>query len=277
MAESPPVRNVPAPARSPRWDFFWLLVKRDLKVRYAGSTLGALWNLIHPIVMILVYTVIFSSLFNRGDDGGPRVYIIHLCSGILVWLVFAEVLNRSVATLVENANFLQKLAFPPLILHGSVLFNVLLVYGVGLIALWLILLLTGGTGDAPVWKWLAVFPVMALVGVAASGLGMILSALNIFFRDTAQIIIVILQIGFWFNPIVYPKSLLENSPLGAMTWLLFLNPVEHFVSTAQDLLGDPSAEPWSYAPAVVILFPAVCLILGVIGFGRLLPEVRDNL
>ena len=275
MAESPPARNVPAfAARSPHWDFFWLLVKRDLKVRYAGSTLGALWNVIHPIVMILVYMVIFSSLISRDGGGGPRGYIIHLCSGILVWLVFAEVLNRSVATLIENANFLQKLAFPPLILHGSVLFNVLLVHGVGLIALWLILFLTG---PAPPWTWLAVFPVMALAGAAASGLGMILSALNIFFRDTAQIIIVILQIGFWFNPIVYPKSLLENSPLGAMTWLLFLNPVEHFVSTAQALLGSPSADPWSYAPAVVILFPAVCLILGVIGFGRLLPEVRDNL
>ena len=118
---------------------------RDLKTRYAGSALGGFWNLIHPIVMILIYIVIFSSLL--ASRGGPEAqsgsYVIHLCSGMLVWLVFAEVLNRSVSTLLDNSTFLQKISFPPLLLHGSVLFNVLFIYGVGLIALIGILWLMG--------------------------------------------------------------------------------------------------------------------------------------
>lgn len=262
--------------RLPHWDFFWLLVRRDLKVRYAGSTLGGLWNLIHPIVMILIYIVIFSSLMkdSRGAENHPSDYIVHLCSGMLVWLVFAEVLGRSVSTLVENANFLQKVSFPPLILHASILFNVLVIYSVGLLVLWILLFLMG---SQPPPAALASLGVMALAGAAASGLGMILSPLHVFFRDTAQFVQIALQVGFWLNPIVYPKSLVADSPLGNWSGLLAWNPTVHFISIAQSLFGDPKANPWPFSLAVILIFPPVCLALGVLAFRKLLPEVRDGL
>lgn len=252
-------------------DFFWLLVRRDLKVRYAGSTLGALWNLIHPVVMILIYMVIFSSLISgRGEAGqSSGSYVVHLCSGMLVWLVFAEVLSRTVSTLVDNGNFLQKISFPPLILHASIIFNVLFIYIVGLAALWIILIIIG---LPPPLTAIGVVPIMVLLAAGAGGLGMILSTLHVFFRDTAQVVIILLQIGFWLNPIVYPKSL-----LGDRSSLLSLNPVEHFVSTAQALFGTESAQPWEYAPAVIVIFPILSLIAGLVFFRRMLPEVRDGL
>ncbi|MBI3736873.1 ABC transporter permease, partial [Candidatus Sumerlaeota bacterium] len=184
--------------RMAHWDFFWLLVRRDLKTRYAGSTLGGIWNLIHPVAMILIYIAVFSSLFkNRAGSDHASSYAAHLCAGMLVWLVFSDVLGRSVTVLTDNGNFLQKIWFPPALLHASVLFNVLLVYGAGLAALWLSLA-SLGHGASP--AALLVFPLMGLAGLAAMGLGMALSALHVFFRDTAQVISILLQVGFWFNP-----------------------------------------------------------------------------
>lgn len=251
-----------------------MLVQRDLKVRYAGATLGAFWNLIHPLVMILIYIVIFSSLIpgKSGEKGGG--YAVHLCSGMLVWLVFAETLGRSGATLTDNANFLRKVSFPPLVLHASVLFNVLMVYSAGLVAFWLILTALGG---APPLAGLATLGVMALAGIAASGLGMILSALHVFFRDTAQLVSIMLQIGFWMNPIVYPKSILRNSGWKLVTGILDLNPMDAFISTAQQLFGSPSADPAPSAPIVIFVFPAVCLVAGLLVFRKLLPDVRDSI
>lgn len=270
---SQPATHAP---RSTGWEFFWLLVRRDLRFRYAGSTLGGLWNLIHPIVMIVIYVVIFSSLIpgRLGAEAGPRVYIVHLCTGMLVWLVFAEVLNRSAATLIDNSNFLQKVSFPPLVLHASILFNVVLIYGAGLVVVWLLLLITG---EPPPVSSFGALGVMALAGAAACGMGMILSALNVFFRDTAQIVSILLQVGFWLNPIVYPKSLIESSPLGDWSGLLALNPTVHFVSLAQSLFGDPTAAPWRFSPVVVLVFPIICLVAGIAIFRRLLPDVRDGL
>jgi ABC-type polysaccharide/polyol phosphate export permease len=118
---------------------------------------------------------------------------------------------------------------------------------------------------------------MVMAAGAASGLGLMLSAIHVFFRDAAQAIQILLQVGFWFNPIVYTKGLLAASiGEGAATWLS-LNPVEHFVSLAQSAIGASTAAPAPSAVAVVLLFPAVCIGVGRIVFIRLLPEARDGL
>ncbi len=262
------------PSASALWSFFWLLVRRDLKTRYAGSTLGAVWSLIHPITMILIYMAIFSSLFTDRGGSNPMDYAIHLCSGMLVWLVFSDTLNRGVTALTDNGNFMQKIWFPPLLLHASILFNVLLVQGAGLVALWIILLALGHA--APVSS-LLVFPLLLLTGLAAAGMGMAFSALHVFFRDVSQLVMIGLTIGFWFNPIVYPRGMIEKSEIGKWAWFLRLNPVEHFISISQRLFGDPLAAPHSLAWLVVILFPSVSLALGGWVFQRMLPDVRDGL
>lgn len=258
-----------------RRDFFWLLVRRDLKTRYAGSALGALWSLIHPVAMILVYIAIFSSLItDRSPGARPLDYAAHLCGGMLVWLAFSEALQRCATALTDNSNFLQKIWFPPTLLHASILFNVTLVYGAGFVAL---LALLAAMGRAVPLSALAALPVIALAAASATGLGLVLSGLHVFFRDTAQAIVVILQIGFWFNPIVYPKSMLEGSSVGNWSALLRLNPIENFVSMAQSFLGDPQAAPWPYAGWVVVLFPVGAIALGAALFRRMLPDIRDGL
>lgn len=271
-------------------EFFWLLARRDLKVRYAGSTLGGLWNLIHPLMMIAIYMIVFSSIMaNRlgaGEgiiDYGNLSYGVHLCAGLIPWLLFSDVLTRSVAVLIENGNFLKKVSFPPIVLFTTLFFNALLVHGVGFLCL--LAILRGLGYPVPVGA-LGGFGFMLLLGVAGLGLGLILSGLNVFFRDTAQVITIAMQLLFWFNPIVYPRNLVVKpdisiDELSALEWLgrhiLLFNPLERFITGTQRLFGLVAAPATGLDWAIVVLFPALCLAAGLLLFRRMLPDIRDCL
>jgi lipopolysaccharide transport system permease protein len=274
-------------------EFFWLFVRRDLSLRYAGSILGALWNLIHPLVMIGIYILIFSSLMQSRLGGpaagwvdyGGLAYGVHLCAGLIPWLLFSDVLTRSVGLLIENGHFLKKVAFPPVVLFAALLFNGLIIYGVG----WLGFLgLLAVVGHVPPPSALGGLAVMALLGVTAMGLGLALAGLNVFLRDTAQMLTVAMQVLFWLNPIVYFKELIRAfdpaTPVAELSWLerlgrwlLAINPFERFISASQWLVGQaPHAPAWPDW-LVVLVFPPLCLAIGYALFRRMLPEVRDCL
>jgi lipopolysaccharide transport system permease protein len=271
--------------------FFWVLVRRDLQVRYAGSTLGALWNLIHPLMLIAIYMTIFSQVMRAklsataagAVDYGDIGYGVHLCAGLIPWLLFSDVLTRSVGVLIDNGNFLKKISFPPVVLFTSVLFNGLLIHGAGYLTFLGILVLLG---HAPPPAALAGLGLMLLLGLSAMGLGLILAGLNVFFRDTAQVVSVVMQLLFWFNPIVYVKEQLFDpaKPTAGLTWLertgrtlLFYNPFERFITANQSFFGLTRVGPGGLDWIVIALFPALCLLAGLLLFRRILPDVRDCL
>lgn len=275
-------------------EFFWLLVRRDLKVRYAGSTLGSLWNIIHPLIMIAIYMAIFSTLMGQARaqmggavtnlvDYGKVTYGVHLCAGLLPWLVFSDVFMRSTGALVENATFLKKVSFPPIVLFATALFNALLIYGAGYLGfvglLW-------AMGQPVPLATLAGLPLMALLGVLGMGLGLICAGLNVFIRDTAQVIAVLLQLLFWFNPIVYYKVVILNASHSAsgVDWLeragllvFILNPFERFITATQALFGVVEAPMTAVDWAIILLTPPLALGVGMVVFRRMLPDVRDCL
>lgn len=271
-------------------EFFWLLVRRDLKVRYAGSTLGGLWNLIHPLMMIAVYMIIFSSIMSDRNTPGASVlyygglqYAVHLCAGLIPWLLFSDVLMRSIGVLIENSNFLKKVSFPPIVLFASVLFNSLLINGTGYLCFLGILALIGKT---PPPQALGGLLVMGLLGVVALGLGLILAGLNVFFRDTLQIVTVAMQFLFWFNPIVYPRDKFLSPALAGASvplytkigaFFLRLNPFERFITATQWLMGNGvvTEPPNLLAWIIIALFPLLCLAAGLYLFRRMLPDIRD--
>ncbi len=266
--------HVPERSASNR-EFFWLLVKRDLKSRYAGASLGAIWNLVHPVAMILIYVAVFSSIFSkRGGDADASTYVIHLCAGMMVWLVFSETLGRSVTALTDHGSFLQKIRFPAALLHGSIAFNVFIIYAGGWFALIAGLWVVGR--PIPITAGLSL-ALMAAAGASALGLGLALSGVHVFFRDVAQLITILLQVGFWLTPVVYHRSLVAGSVLGNWSRLLNLNPMAHFVALAQTAMGDPHAEPSRWALPFVLVFPVCCLIAGMWIFNRILPDARDAL
>ena len=269
-------------------EFFWLLIQRDLKIRYAGSTLGCIWNLLHPLALVAIYMTIFSSIMielrSSGEspvDFGSLSYGAHLCAGLIPWLLFSDILIRSTGTLIENSHFLRRISFPPVILFLAIFVNAFIIHAFGYACFLLILLALGV--KLPLLA-LGGLGVMLLLGICALGISFLLAVLNVFFRDVSQFLTVVLQLLFWFNPIVYVKEILltPGNPQGT-GWnvkefgaaVMLCNPIERFISSIQGLIGAVDYHPTGTDLGIIFLFPAACLAIGLLIFKKNLPEIRD--
>jgi len=252
-----------------------LLVKRELRSRYAASNFGAFWNLVHPIVMVVIYFAIFGELMaSRGGGGGSETdrydYLIHLTAGMVPWLMFSEIISRCCTVLLENANILKKMALPEEVLFLSVFVTSFSVYSISLVALVAILWMAG----APVtFAMVFAFPVMVALGLSALGLGMILSVMNLMVRDVAQFVDIGLKLGFWSLPIVYLPTVLPRH----VAEIIALNPIYGFHARIQSLFGSPWVEynPDSYW--LMVLLPFAMLLFGVNFLRSQRSEILDAL
>ncbi|MCC5877744.1 MAG: ABC transporter permease [Candidatus Sumerlaeia bacterium] len=250
----------------------WMLVRRELKSRYAGSTIGGFWNLIHPIVMMAVYVVVFSQVMaaRMGEGAGRLDYTVHLCSGIVMWFLFNEILGRGSGVLVENANMLKKMALPEEVLFISVYITSMLVSTISFLALILFFLAVGVPLGPEV---LFVFPIMAVLGLVAVGLSMTFSVLNLLVRDVGQIVQIGLLLTFWSLPIVYLPSILPES----VESLINLNPVKGYFSLTQYIFGSPESgfNPDSYW--TMTLLPFLALVTGIAFLRKNRSEILDSI
>src|SRR5262249_9590833 len=215
-------------------DLLWQMVGNDLKGRYVGSFLGLFWNVIHPLIQILIYTVVFSKIMGarlgEGSSSSPYAFSIYLCAGLLPWGVFVDIINRSTGVFWENANLVKKIAFPKILLYAYVIAasmaNLAIIVTVFLVFLWFINALP------PFMSLLAWGAFLLLQVLFAAGIGLFTSVLNVFFRDVAQLTAIFLQIWFWFTPIVYVPNVLPS-------WareILPLNIIARFTSIHQALV-----------------------------------------
>lgn len=225
---------MPARLLRPLWAYRGFVlgsVKREFQSKYQNSLLGAAWNIIQPLAMITVYTVIFSQVMRAKLPGidSSFAYSIYLCAGIITWGLFAEITSRAQNTFIENANLLKKISFPRLCLPTVVLLNACLNFSIifGLFVLFLII-----TGNFPGWVSMALIPLLALHMAFAIGLGITLGVLNVFFRDVGQFFNVVLQFWFWLTPIVYPITILPEH----IRPLMELNPMAHLMAAYQGVL-----------------------------------------
>lgn len=246
-------------------------VRRDFQSRYQRSMLGVFWLFLQPLAMILVYTLIFANIMKARLPGidDTFAYSIYLCAGIFTWGLFTEILNRSTTIFLENANLLKKVSFPriclPVIVTSSALLSFVIIFG--LFTVFLIV-----SGNFPGWTYLNVIPVIVILVLFVSSLGIVLGVLNVFFRDVGQLITVITQFWFWLTPIVYPASILPE-------WLretLAVNPMVSIVQSMQTILVQhqpPSFISLSYPLTLGILF----LILGLYLFRKHSGEIVDEI
>lgn len=265
----------------------WLFVRRDLRMRYAGSVLGSFWNVIHPLIMVGIYIVIFGQVMANMAAGSERAgglsrldYAIHLCAGIIPWLLFSEILTRSGNVLLENGNFLRKLAFPAEILPLSIFVNAFILHGISAVFLMGLLLVLG----VPLGPTaLCYFLVMLGMGAMALGLGLFVSIINVYVRDFGQFLQILLQFLFWMLPILWYRE-----DMGPFIQMLFdWNPLSYFIRAGQAMLA-PGAEMLSPRGHVVvppgahdlphmILWPTVLLTLGAMFFRQQRQAVLDEL
>ena len=205
--------------------------------------------------MIVVYTVIFSQVMRSRLPGieSDFAYSIYLCSGVLTWNLFAELVGRSQNVFIEYASLIKKLNFPrsclPVIVILSSLLNFAIIFG--LFTLFLVF-----TGNFPGWSYLAILPVLIIEILFSIGLGITLGVLNVFFRDVGQFFGILIQFWFWFTPIVYPVSVLPEN----IRSLLVFNPMFTIIDAYQNALLNRVSPQWEALLPVAVISLLLCLL-----------------
>ncbi|KQO82472.1 ABC transporter [Frigoribacterium sp. Leaf263] len=224
------------------------LTKREITGRYKRTVLGQLWSLLNPLASMLVYTFVFSIIFRNdpgpGDPSGIDAYFIWLLCGLLPYQFFSNAVNSGMGAIWSNSALVKKVYFPrtTLVLSSSAAsgFNWSVEMGILVIAL----LIVGGPGVLVFLPVVLLF--MALMLIFATGLGLMLAVVNVYFQDTQHLIGIALRLLMYLSPVVYPLTLVMNAsdnlgPLfGSVTLfdLYRLNPVERFISAFRTLLYD---------------------------------------
>jgi homopolymeric O-antigen transport system permease protein len=213
------------------------LVARELKARYRGSVLGFFWSFFNPLLLLLVYTFVFTVVLPGGwnEKLGPRA--LFLFCGLLPWTWFSSSLIESSNILIAGGNLIKKVMFPAEVLPiVSVLAN-LVHFLFGLIILVVFLVYYKAPLQVSELAW---FPVVVLVQLLLTlGLALILSAMTVHFRDIKDILANVLTLWFFATPIIYPISDINATTSGTPAWaktLINLNPFTHLAVSYQEIL-----------------------------------------
>jgi lipopolysaccharide transport system permease protein len=226
-------------------------IKREFDTKYRNSVLGMAWMFLNPAATIAIYTVIFSRVFAaRFPNGGDSLlYAIHLCAGVLAWSLFHQIVDRSLTMFMANANLLKKINFPRICLPVITLCSALIDYAV-VNALFVAVLLV--SGHFPGFAFLAILPATLILTMIATGFGLAMGTLNLFFRDTEQIVRIFLQFLFWLTPIVYPPSALPEQARAVIGW----NPLAPLMNALQNAVALDQWPDWR-----TLLYP---LLIGLL-------------
>lgn len=195
-----------APLVNPRelWqarELLGFLAWRDIRVRYRQTLLGAGWALLEPLVTVVVFTLVFNRL--AGLDSGPVPYPVYCCAGVLLWTFFARSLRAVTVSLVANAGLVTKAYFPRLILPLAAQSATLVDFGCALLMFFALAAYYG----SPLVISLVTVPFwVALAALNALGVGLVLAAVNVRFRDVSQAVPFLTQIWMFASPVAYPLA-----------------------------------------------------------------------
>jgi lipopolysaccharide transport system permease protein len=237
-----------------RRNVLWILVWRDLKVRYKQTVLGFLWAFLQPFTKMVIFSVIFGRLAGLGPRGMP--YPVFVFAGMLPWEFFAATLDRSSNSVVGQQQFITKVYFPRLIIPLSTIGAALMDFAVSLLILagllvWYPQVQLG-------WSILAIVPLMLLTVMVAIGAGTLFAALNVAYRDVRYVVPFLIQVWLFLTPVIYPVTLIPEG----FRWLIALNPMTGIIAGYRwAILGQPAE--WSS----VLLSFAVAAALFVLGVG----------
>jgi ABC-type polysaccharide/polyol phosphate export permease len=243
----------------------WVLARRELKARYRGSVLGFLWSLINPLLLLAIYSAVFTLVFVQ-RAAGLHPYALFLFGGVLAWNFFAASLLDASQTFRNNGPLLRKVIVSPEIFPGvSVLaqsFHLALALPVLFAATAVsVAAFSGRIG----WTAVQIVPVLLLLAAAALGGALFVSAVSVHFQDLRDLLQSFLTFWFFATPIIYPYFLFED-PANPGIWqarLLKLNPFTHLAITYQEILffdGPVGHFPW------LLLLGAISIVFFFFGY-----------
>lgn len=219
-----------------RRELLYFFIWRDLKVRYKQTVIGILWAVFNPFITMVVFSIFFGHLAKMPSDGIP--YPIFVYVGLLLWQFFSVSLTQASNSLVANKDIITKVYFPRLILPiSSVITNFVDFF----IASAILIGLMFYYHYSPVWLGLLILPLLLLITfVVAMGLGLILAAVNVKYRDVRYVLPFFIQILLFVTPVIYPLSILKS-----YYWLLALNPMTGVISAARAAILGQTAIDWN--------------------------------
>ncbi|MDG1581182.1 ABC transporter permease [Pseudomonas sp. GOM6] len=233
-------------------------IKREVLGRYRGSMMGLFWSFFNPMFMLMVYTLVFSVIFQARWSAGSvskTEYALLLFAGLLIFNIFAECINRAPSLIVGNTNYVKKVVFPleilPWVTLGAALFHGLVSLSAWLIAYMIFF--------GPPHVTLLYLPLIILpFGLFIMGLSWALASLGVYLRDVGQFISLVTTALMFLSPIFYPASAVPEN----YRYLLFMNPLTPIIEQARDLLF------WGKAPdfAMLGVYLLITSVIAWLGF-----------
>lgn len=262
------------------WEFIQLIfykkkliasmAKREIRQKYIGSIFGLLWAFIHPIIMVIIFWLIFSVGFRvQPVDDVP--FVVWLMAGMSVWYLFSDIVSGSTTVILENKQLIKKTLFPVSILPLVKVCSGVITHTIFLSILFILIVSQQLTFS---WYNLQVLYYLFCTLVLALGMSWLVSALNVFIKDTSQVVGVMLQVGFWGTPIFWDINIMPEK------WqhLFKFNPMYYIVKGYRDsfIYFDPF---WHYPTETAYFWITTIIIflIGVFVFKKLRPQFADVL
>jgi lipopolysaccharide transport system permease protein len=238
-------------------ELFFYLAWRDITIRYRQTVLGAAWAVLQPLITMLVFTFLFGVVV-KVDTGGIPAPIFYF-SALLPWMYFSATVTNAGNSLVSNGDLIKKVYFPRLILPGAGALVGLADFAIGALILVAMMAYYGVLG----WRVILWLPLTVLLFAFSFGMGVVLSAANVKYRDVKYAIPFMIQIWMFLTPVIYPTKAIPHQ----FRWLLALNPlsgiIEAFRATVAPTLPFDRSSLWLSIGATVLF-----LIVGMFYFRR---------
>lgn len=205
-------------------ELFYFFTWRDIKVKYKQAALGFLWAVLQPLIMMMIFTLIFSRALNVNSE--KIAYPVFAFSGLIIWNIFSTGLLNSANSMVTNANIIKKIYFPRLIIPMSSILIALFDFCFALLIYIGVVIFYNQHAD---WlRLLYSLPISIFLTVLTTfGLGTLLAALNVKYRDFQYIVPFMIQFLLFVNPVLYSSKIFEK---GILAWFMKLNPIANAIN-----------------------------------------------
>ena len=241
------------------------LVKKDLKVRYKGSVLGFLWTFLNPLLQLVVYTIVFSTIMRVDIDK----YYIYLFVGLIPWIFFASSIQVGAVSIMMNKDLIKKIYFPRIILPISTVNSAFMNMFYSMIIVVLTLIVSG----IGISKYILFLPIaMIMQYILVLGMIFVFSALNVYFRDLEYILNIIVMIWFYLTPVVYTMDMVPEK----YRFWFYLNPMTGIINFYRDILYYKRM-PTFKSFGGILIYGIVMVVIGYFVFEKLQKNFAEEL
>lgn len=233
------------------------LVKKDLRTRYRGSVLGFLWTFVNPLLQLVVYTFVFSTIMRAGIDK----YYIYLFVALVPWIFFSTAITASASSIISNKDLIKKIYFPRLIIPMAVVNGAFMNMLFTMIVVFVALIFSG----VGISKYIVFLPIIMLLEyLLALGLSFIVAALNVYFRDLEHILGIVTMAWMYATPIMYDINMVPEN----MRALFNLNPMTSIISAIRSILYYKTMPDLSHM-GLIFIWSIGFIIIGYLVFQKL--------